>query len=90
MAEYIDRNKIFSVWRSMPDPASVDSKEQPTVDPDIVALAERIRASDIWIWEDVNELCIAAGLESEWKSSDGDTSEAVIWEAADRLGVEII
>ena len=24
-AEYIDRNKIFSVWRSMPDPASVDS-----------------------------------------------------------------
>lgn len=25
MAEYIDRNMIFSVWRSMPDPASADS-----------------------------------------------------------------
>lgn len=25
MAEYIDRNMIFSVWRSMPGPASADS-----------------------------------------------------------------
>ena len=25
MADYIDREKIFSIWRSMPDPASVTS-----------------------------------------------------------------
>ena len=25
MAEYIDREKIFSIWRSMPAPASVTS-----------------------------------------------------------------
>lgn len=60
------------------------------VDPDIVALAERIRASDIWILEDVKELCIAAGMESEWESADGDTFEYVAQEATDRLGVEII
>lgn len=60
------------------------------LDPDIVALAERIRASDIWILADVKELCIAAYMESEWESADGDTFEYVAQEAADRLGVEII
>ena len=59
------------------------------IDPDIMALAERIRTSDIWILEDAKKLCVAAKMESEWESADGDTFEYVIQEAADRLGVEI-
>lgn len=59
------------------------------IDPDIMVLAERIRTSDIWILEDAKKLCVAAKMESEWESADGDTFEYVIQEAADRLGVEI-
>ncbi len=58
-------------------------------DPDIMALAERIRTSDIWILEDVKALCIAADMESEWDAAEPEEAERVIEEAADRLGVEI-
>ena len=59
------------------------------IDPDIMALAERIRTSDIWILEDVKALCIAADIESEWDAAEPEEAERVIEEAADRLGVEI-
>ena len=57
--------------------------------PAIVALAERIRMSDIWILEDVKALCIAADMESEWDAAEPEETERVIEEAADRLGVKI-
>lgn len=60
------------------------------VNPAIVALAEKIRTADVWDMDDLKELCIAADMESEWESADGDTFEYVAQEAADRLGVEII
>lgn len=59
-------------------------------DPAIVELAEKIRTADVWDMDDLKELCIAAGMESEWESADGDTFESVAQEAADRLGVQII
>lgn len=60
------------------------------VNPAIVELAEKIRTAEVWGMDDLKGLCIAAGMESEWESSDGDTFESVAQEAADRLGVEII
>ena len=60
------------------------------VNPAIAELAEKIRTADVWDADDLKELCIAAGMESEWESADGDTFEYVAQEAADRLGVEII
>ena len=49
MADYIDREKIFSIWRSMPAPASVTS---------LVAAISQTPAADVvevrhgrWVWD---------------------------------------
>lgn len=52
-------------------------------------IAERIRNSDTWILEDCEELCKLAGLEDEWRMADGENFEAVVYKAAEVLGVEI-
>lgn len=52
-------------------------------------IAERIRREDTWNAEACGELCRLAGLEDEWEAADGDTFEAVVFKAAERLGVEI-
>lgn len=52
-------------------------------------LAKTIREADEWDPEALAELCERAGLESEWKESDGDTFEPVAYRAAEILGVEI-
>ena len=52
--------------------------------------ASAIREADTW--EDCEyeccELCRLAGMESEWREADGETFEAVLIEAAKKLGVE--
>lgn len=35
------------------------------------------------------ELCEAADMTAEWENADGDTFEAVVYAAAEKLGVEI-
>ena len=57
---------------------------------EIVKVADRIKNSDTWNDEDCRTLCGFADMEDEWDGADGDTFEDVIYEAADRLGVEII
>ena len=49
MADYIDREKIFSIWRSMPAPASVTS---------LAAAISQTPAADVaevrhgrWVWD---------------------------------------
>lgn len=53
-------------------------------------LAEKIRNSGEWVPEDCAALCEAAGLEKEWAEADGETFEAVLYKAAEKLKVEII
>ena len=53
--------------------------------------ASAIREADTW--EDCEnecaELCRLAGMESEWREADGETFEAVLIEAAEKLNVKI-
>lgn len=53
-------------------------------------LAEKIKCSDTWNMEDLETLCIMAGMTNEWNNSDGETFESVIFDAAEKLGVRII
>lgn len=52
-------------------------------------LAEKIRNASEWNKEDLSKLCEMAGLEREWKESDGENFEQVAYKAAEILGVEI-
>ena len=56
-------------------------------------LAKEIRESFIWDFWDLDqleELCELADIEEEWKNSDGETFEQVVYKAAEKLGVEIL
>lgn len=53
-------------------------------------IAKEIREMDTWDMDLLEELCEAAGMSDEWKAADGDTFESVAYEAADKLGVEIL
>lgn len=57
---------------------------------EIQVIAERIRSKDYWDMDSCIELCKLAGLEEEFNNADGETFESVLFEAAERLGVEII
>ena len=54
-------------------------------------LAAKIRAAKTWVEveDELRALCEAAGMADEYKAADGDNFEAVIYKAAERLGVEI-
>ena len=56
-----------------------------------VNVVSSIRKADTWLdcENECAELCRLAGMESEWLESDGETFEAVLIEAAKKLGVEI-
>lgn len=56
---------------------------------DINELASEIRSMDTWDMELLAELCDAAGMRDEWEAADGETFEAVAFEAAKKLGVKI-
>ena len=53
-------------------------------------VAEELRTSGEWIPELCEELCELAGLADEWEEADGESFEAVLFKAAEALGVEII
>ena len=54
-------------------------------------VAHAIREADTWeeCEEECVELCRLANMESEWREADDETFEAVIFEAAKKLNVEI-
>ena len=54
-------------------------------------LAAKIRAAKTWVEVEgeLRALCEAAGMADEYKAADGDNFEAVIYKAAERLGVEV-
>lgn len=52
-------------------------------------LVKRINKSDTWNPEDLKELCRLAGMEKEWENADGETFESVVYQTAERLGVDI-
>ena len=52
-------------------------------------IANELNASGEWIPDLCKELCDLADMSSEWESADGETFESVLYEAAERLGVEI-
>ena len=67
MADYIDREKIFSIWRSMPAPASVTS---------LAAAISQTPAADVapvrhGRWEPGNPICPVCG-ENKFKDLDAD------------------
>ena len=53
-------------------------------------VAEELRNSGEWIPELCEELCELAGMADEYREADGETFEAVLFKAAEVLGVEII
>ena len=58
---------------------------------ELQALAAKIHAAKTWVEveDELKTLCEAAGMEDEYKAADGDNFEAVIYKAAERLGVEV-
>ena len=58
---------------------------------EIQELAAKIRAAKTWVEVEgeLRALCEAAGMEDEYKAADGDSFEAVIYKAAERLGGEV-
>ena len=55
-----------------------------------IELAKEIRESSVWDLDQLEELCELADMEEEWKNSDGETFEQVVYKAAAKLGVEIL
>lgn len=52
-------------------------------------LAKAQRESGEWDANILEELCWRADMEEEWSNADGESFEAVAYEAAKRLGVKI-
>ena len=54
-------------------------------------LAAKIHAAKPWVEveDELMAICEAAGMADEYKAADGDNFEAVIYKAAERLGVEV-
>lgn len=52
-------------------------------------LAAKIAASDEWDADDCKKLCELADMLEEWEEADGETFESVVYDAAEKLGVEI-
>lgn len=59
---------------------------------DTEELAKKIKNAHDWqeCSDELAQLCELAGLEEEWKAADGESFEAVVFKAADILGVEIL
>ena len=57
---------------------------------EIVKVADRIKNSDTWNDEDCRTLCGFADMEQDWDEADAEEFEQVMYQAAEKLGVEII
>lgn len=55
-----------------------------------IEIARELRKSAEWNPELCEELAALAGMADEYREADGDTFEAVLFKAADVLGVEIV
>ena len=53
-------------------------------------LATEIREGQEWDFDQLAELCELAGMSEEWEEADGETFEQVAFQAAEKLGVEIM
>ena len=53
-------------------------------------LATEIRKSQEWDLDQLAELCELADMTVEWEAADGETFEQVAFQAAEKLGVEIV
>ena len=53
-------------------------------------LAEEISSSQEWDLDQLRALCELADMETEWEAADGETFEQVAFQAAEKLGVEIM
>ena len=53
-------------------------------------IAKEIKNADTWDFDLCGELCDRAGLADEWDAADGESFEAVIFKAAEKLGVEVL
>lgn len=53
-------------------------------------LATEIRKSHEWDLDQLAELCELADMTAEWEAADGETFEQVAFQAAEKLGVEIV
>lgn len=53
-------------------------------------IAARMRKAQEWDAKDCKALCELAGMAADWEAADGETFEAVVQEAAEKLGVEIL
>ena len=67
MADYIDRENIFSIWRSMPAPASVTSLAAAISQTPAADVAEVVHGK----WEPGNPICPVCG-ENKFKDLDAD------------------
>lgn len=52
-------------------------------------LIAAINAFPFWIPELCEELCARAGLEDEWEAACGEDFEPILFEAAEKLGLEL-
>ena len=80
----------FILWKE--DSLGNDEIQEILDDEDeIQELAAKIRAAKTWVEVEgeLKALCDAAGMADEYKAADGDNFEAVIYKAAERLGVEV-
>lgn len=53
-------------------------------------IAQRLKESSVWEMSDCVALCECAGMLNDFMNADGDSFEAVVMDAAYKLGVEII
>lgn len=52
-------------------------------------IAKELNESGEWILELCKELCDLADMSDEWEEADGESFEAVVYAAAEKLDVEI-
>lgn len=53
------------------------------------AIAEALRSADTWDADLACALCALAGMTPAWEAADGDSFERVVYQAAEKLGVDI-
>lgn len=53
-------------------------------------IATKIRRLDHWDFDLCEELCRLAGMGDKWDNSDGETFEKIVFDAVEKLGVEVL
>lgn len=57
---------------------------------EIEALAKEMRDKSLWSLKQCEKLCQFADMENEWINANAEEFEAVVFKAAEKLGVEIL